>query len=90
MLSACTTGVGAERPSDEIVSLARGFLAAGARRLAVSLWPVSDQVTARIMSNFYSRLTHAVPMAAMRETQRDARECNPHPYYWASFAIVGR
>lgn len=90
VLSACATGVGAERPGDEIVSLARGFLAAGARRLAVSLWPVSDQVTARIMSNFYSRLTHAVPMAAMRETQRDARECNPHPYYWASFAIVGR
>ena len=89
-LSACQSGRSWVGSGDEIVGLARGFLHAGARNLLVSLWPVHDDSTMRLMTRFYGHLragvdaTEALP-AAMREL-RDERY---HPYYWAPFVLVG-
>ena len=90
-LSACETGVSALAPGDELIGLARGFFSAGAPSLLVSLWTVDDETTARLMTDFYSRLqAGAGPAAALRHAQRVLLEENPHPYFWAPFVLLGR
>jgi len=89
-LSACHTGVGSVEAGDEVFGLIRGFLAAGARSVAASLWAVDDAVTADLMTRFYANLTSGMTKAAaLRAAQRAVRRNYPHPYHWAAFALVG-
>ena len=52
-LSACDTGSGEARAGEGVMGLRRGFIQAGAQNLLMTLWPISDEVTVRIMSEFY-------------------------------------
>lgn len=90
-LSACRTGVTFVEPGDELFGLLRGFLSAGARALAASLWPADDAATAALMTRFYALLAQGSlsRAAALRAAQRETREQFPHPYHWAAFALVG-
>jgi CHAT domain-containing protein len=89
-LSACDTGAVRIEAGEEWMGLARGFLAAGARRLLVSLWSADDKVTAELMGRFYRLLEQQVsPVSALRQAQQTIREDWPHPYYWAPFCLVG-
>ena len=56
VLSACESGVGEVRAGDEVVGLARGFLAAGTYSLIASLWNVHDKSAAALMDFFYRTL----------------------------------
>ncbi len=90
-LSACNTGSAVSVGGDELLGLMRGFLAAGARNLLVSLWEVDDKSTTRLMAGFYHHLiqnkTH--PALALRKAAADIRREQPHPYFWAPFILVG-
>jgi CHAT domain-containing protein/Tfp pilus assembly protein PilF len=92
-LSACETGLGKLTNGEGLVSLTRGFMYAGAARVVVSLWSVSDRATAELMTKFYRRiLVRGVrPAAALRAAQvemwRDKRW--EAPYYWAAFTLQG-
>ncbi len=89
-LSACRTGAVFVEPGDELFGLIRGFLSAGARSLAVSLWPADDAATAALMSRFYDLLRNGLSgAAAMRAAQIAVRDKYPNPYHWAAFALVG-
>ncbi|MDO5603901.1 MAG: CHAT domain-containing protein [Paracoccus sp. (in: a-proteobacteria)] len=57
VLSACDTGVGATTPIDAVRGLPLALSRAGARRSLVTLGPVPDHQTARIMERFYTHLT---------------------------------
>jgi tetratricopeptide (TPR) repeat protein len=52
-LSACDTGSGEARAGEGVMGLRRGFVEAGAQNLLMTLWPISDEVTVQIMSDFY-------------------------------------
>jgi CHAT domain-containing protein/Flp pilus assembly protein TadD len=52
-LSACDTGSGQARAGEGVMGLRRGFIQAGAQNLLMTLWPISDEVTVQIMSDFY-------------------------------------
>jgi tetratricopeptide (TPR) repeat protein len=52
-LSACDTGSGEARAGEGVMGLRRGFIQAGAQNLLLTLWPISDEVTVQIMSDFY-------------------------------------
>jgi CHAT domain-containing protein len=52
-LSACDTGSGEAPAGEGVMGLRRGFIQAGAQNLLMTLWPISDQVTVQIMSDFY-------------------------------------
>jgi CHAT domain-containing protein len=89
-LSACRTGVSSVEAGDELFGLMRGFLSAGVRSLAVSMWPTDDAATAELMSLFYTNMAQGVSKsAALRTAQRQLRNRWPHPYHWAAFALVG-
>ncbi|MFI6290807.1 CHAT domain-containing protein [Nonomuraea sp. NPDC050790] len=55
VLSACESGLGENRPGDELMGLVRAFMYAGAATLLVSLWPVDDLSTGLLMREFYER-----------------------------------
>ncbi len=69
-VSACRSGLGARTGGEEIVGLTRGLLAAGARAVVVSLWPVLDLSTAVLMVRFHRRLREGADTAtALRDAQ---------------------
>jgi tetratricopeptide (TPR) repeat protein len=71
-LSACDTGSGEARAGEGVMGLRRGFIQAGAQNLLMTLWPISDEVTVQIMSDFYdaAHKTGNAPQA-LAEVQRD-------------------
>lgn len=93
VLSACQTGLGKEVRGEGLVGLTRGFMYAGATRVVVSLWNVSDEATAELMSNFYQGMLKEKlsPAAALRSAQiRMLRQKRwQSPYYWSAFTLQG-
>ncbi|MGB3508921.1 MAG: tetratricopeptide repeat protein [Microcoleaceae cyanobacterium] len=93
VLSACETGIGEEIRGEGLVSLTRGFMYAGAKRVVVSLWSVEDNSTSELMQNYYRKIleTGKNPVEAMRETQLEmlSSENWKAPYYWAPFVVQG-
>jgi CHAT domain-containing protein len=71
-LSACDTGSGEARAGEGVMGLRRGFIQAGAQNLLMTLWPISDEVTVQIMSDFYdaAHKTGNAP-AALAQVQRN-------------------
>ena len=71
-LSACDTGSGEARAGEGVMGLRRGFIEAGAQNLLMTLWPISDEVTVQIMSDFYEA-AHKTGNApeALAEVQRE-------------------
>ena len=76
------------------MALSRGFLAAGASRLVMSLWPVDDKATAELMAHFYRHMLgpeRLAPSAALRAAKLEMRT-EPRwraPYFWAGFLLQG-
>jgi tetratricopeptide (TPR) repeat protein len=89
-LSGCSTGSNQIYAGDEMHGLVRGFLTAGASALVVSLWPVNDPATAKLMIEFYGRLKEgAQPRQALNEAALHVKQQSAHPYYWAPFIFIG-
>ncbi len=89
-LSACSTGAVHVAPGDELFGLTRGLLLAGARSVAVSLWPADDHATHRLMNEFYRHMQQGkTASAALQQAQTMLYEALQHSYYWAPFLIVG-
>ena len=89
-LSACQTAVSQIAAGDEPFGLVRGFLAAGAQRVAASLWPADDAATAALMQGFYGKIARGQrPAQALRAAQQELQATWPHPYYWAAFCLMG-
>ena len=89
-LSACRTGAARVEVGDELFGLIRGFLSAGARSVAASLWAADDAAAAELMAGFYGRMAQGHSRAAaLREAQNELRASRPHPYYWAAFMLTG-
>nr|WP_293105495.1 CHAT domain-containing tetratricopeptide repeat protein [Okeania sp. SIO2F4] len=93
VLSACETGIGEEIRGEGLVSLTRGFMYAGAKRVVVSLWSVEDNSTSELMEKYYQKMLEKGknPVESMRETQLEmlSSEERKAPFYWASFVVQG-
>jgi CHAT domain-containing protein/Tfp pilus assembly protein PilF len=93
VLSACQTGLGKEIKGEGLVGLTRGFMYAGAARVAASLWQVDDAGTAELMKRFYRGMLQEGkrPAAALRAAQVEMwrRPQWQSPYYWGAFVLQG-
>jgi CHAT domain-containing protein/Tfp pilus assembly protein PilF len=93
VLSACRSALGADIRGEGLVGLTRGFMYAGASRVAASLWKVDDEATAELMNLFYGALLkdRLSPAAALRHAQvamwKTRRWTSPR--HWAAFVIQG-
>ncbi|BAY34038.1 TPR repeat protein [Nostoc carneum NIES-2107] len=90
VMSACQTATGDNRATLGLAGLA---LRSGAKSTIASLWSVNDESTANLMKEFYQQLNN--PQLSKAEALRQAQikiMANPlyqHPYFWASFVLVG-
>lgn len=84
-LSACQSGVNHILRGDEPMGLIRALLAAGARMVLATQWPVADLPTYLLMAHFYQLLTARVqsvereipdPAMALAEAQQWLRRLN--------------
>ena len=91
VLSACQTGLGKNVSGEGVIGLSRGFMYAGAERVAVSLWNVDDESTASLIALFYKYMMKddLSPSAAMRAAQLRRWEAGEMPYRWAAFTLQG-
>ncbi|MBQ4475922.1 MAG: CHAT domain-containing protein [Bacteroidales bacterium] len=90
VLSACQTALG-EITGEGVFGLQRGFKKAGARTIIMSLWPVDDNATLLMMTEFYSNLTKGMTkreafLSAQSKVKNTAGFGNPR--YWAAFIML--
>jgi CHAT domain-containing protein/tetratricopeptide (TPR) repeat protein len=70
-LSACDTASGEAKAGEGVLGLRRGFVQAGAQHLLMTLWPISDEDTVRLMTDFYETARRPTdPPQALAEVQR--------------------
>lgn len=93
VLSACQTGLGKEIRGEGLVGLTRGFMYAGTPRVVVSLWSVSDEATAELMTRFYKGVLadKLRPAQALQAAQVSMLKDKRYgaPFYWAAFTLQG-
>jgi len=89
VLSACDTGRG-RVTGDGVIGLSRSLISAGVPSVVVSLWSVSDDSTAFLMTEFYKKLQQNIDKAqALRLAMLKTKERYPNPLYWAAFTLIG-
>jgi CHAT domain-containing protein len=103
VLSACQTALGREVQGEGLISLMRGFMSAGARRVAATLWEVDDEATTELMRQFYlnilrekrlnilrdERLTAAAALRSAQLSLQGRKDRWANPFYWAGFVVQG-
>ena len=94
VLSACESGLGQLKKGEGIISLARGFLGAGARSTVSTLWAVDDEATMTFMQLFYKNLKSGIPKDealhfAKLHFIENMPEAHAHPFHWAAFTASG-
>ncbi len=88
LLSACDGAAAEVLPGEEVFSLSWAFLAAGARAVLASLWPVGDQAVVALVERFYTALRqHDDAALALAQAQRTL--CSESPLAWGSFVVTG-
>jgi len=94
VLSACNSGSGTLYHGEGLMSLARGFILAGASSVIKTSWEVNDAASAAIIMRFYFHLSRGESKdMAMRYAKLDYLKSNPpiysSPYYWAAYEVLG-
>jgi tetratricopeptide (TPR) repeat protein len=89
VLSACDTGLGGVRLPDEALGLGSVLLAAGARSVVASLWPLDDELAAAFMGAYHYRLAAGEdPAQALVAVQREAAGDQP-AVVWPGLVHMG-
>ena len=91
VLSACETALGKQVSSEGLVGIGSTMLARGARAVVASLWPVSDEIGARLMTEFYRHMLQdsMSPEGALGTAMRSVvlRDRIADPALWAAFQV---
>jgi CHAT domain-containing protein len=89
VLSACDTALGRAAAGEGLLGMRYAAHASGARSVVASLWPVVDEVGARLMSGLYTAMVQGktTPVAALSAAMRETRRRWPDPAMWAVFEV---
>ncbi|MBW4629528.1 MAG: CHAT domain-containing protein [Brasilonema octagenarum HA4186-MV1] len=89
VLSACNTGQG-RLTGDGVIGLSRSFISKGVPSVIVSLWAISDDSTAFLMTQFYQNLQQKLDKAtALRKAMLATKQKYASPLQWAAFTLIG-
>ena len=96
VLSACESGLGDVSAGQGVQGIRRAFINAGAHSVLTSLFEVPDIETRELMRGFYeallenpNRRTALSEAQRTRIKQRQEEYQSAHPFYWASFILLG-
>ncbi len=92
-LTACKTGLGEYLVGEGVLSMGRAFQYAGAKSVLMSLWTVPEEASVALVESFMRNLkegrSKADALAMARAEVRKLKKHYSHPFYWASFVLVG-
>ncbi|MCC6808635.1 MAG: CHAT domain-containing protein [Deltaproteobacteria bacterium] len=90
-LTACQTGVGRNVSGEGVMGLGRAFEYAGAKRVLMSLWEVSEDSTTLLASQFFKYMKDGQDaQLALMNARKDVRAKGyENPFYWAAFTLMG-
>ena len=93
VLCCCHTGQG-KVTSEGVIGITRSFLAAGARSVLATLWPINDAATKEFMEKLYEYLCREIRVCeALRRTKNIFQNHEKQHYQsvkvWAPFTIYG-
>jgi len=91
ILAGCSTARGESRAAEGVISVAHGFLSAGAPAVIATLWPIDDETAATFFPRLHRRLAEGMPPAlALREAQRESFQRGDVPMsLWAAVENFG-
>ena len=95
VLSACRTGMDRYYRGEGALGFAHAFIAADVPLVVASLWSVDSNATTELMINFHKNRKSQVSSSAeaLRKAQlamlHGPESSYRHPYYWASFNLIG-
>jgi CHAT domain-containing protein len=95
ILLACNTGIGKNVRGEGVLSLARGFAAAGIPATITTLWQIDNQSTYTLSELFFKHLqkglaTDEALQQAKLEFLRTQDVQYTLPYYWGGSVLVGK
>lgn len=90
-LTACKTGLGMRLAGEGVMSMGRAFQAAGTKSVLMSLWSVAERPSILLMEEFFRQLARGRDkLTAWTAARAHVRsEGFQHPFFWASFILVG-
>jgi CHAT domain-containing protein len=91
VLAGCSTSRGERRTAEGVISVAHGFLSAGAPSVIATLWPIEDSAAARFFPRLHERLAEGdSPAEALRAVQLESiRRGDVPPSLWAAVQDIG-
>jgi hypothetical protein len=94
VLSGCDTGNGKLQKGEGVLSLSRAFKAAGCPNIVMSQWKADDLSCKIIMTSFLENLKKGMEKdealkVARSSYLKSALDEKAHPYYWATFLLIG-
>jgi tetratricopeptide (TPR) repeat protein len=90
VLSACRTAGGALIGGEGVQGLTAPLLAAGARAVVATLWPIGDRRTTRLVEDLYRSIAGgATAGEALRQAKLSALSRGESSAVWAAFTLVG-
>jgi CHAT domain-containing protein len=94
VLISCGSGLGDKEETEAFTGLARGFFAAGAKALIISLFPVDLDASTRLASELARGLASSPsdPAGALQRAMAEMRKQNDgfygNPRYWSGFEVL--
>ena len=93
VLSACETGLGKTMSGEGVMGLSYAFYVAGNKNTLLTLWSISDEITAEFITRFFAKLKAGVgQVKALTATKREFLKRGgdySKPMYWAAFVLYG-
>jgi tetratricopeptide (TPR) repeat protein len=90
-LTACQSGLGRTVSGEGTMGMGRAFQYAGAKSVLMSLWSVSEQSSVQLVESFFRHIKEGKSkLDALNLARKEIREQGyDHPFFWASFILVG-
>lgn len=89
-LTGCMTGVGKHVTGEGPMFMGRAFQTAGAASVLISLWNIAEKPSVELTENFLKFIHEGKSkLEALRSARRETRKNYDHPFFWASFILVG-
>jgi len=93
VLAACQTMRERESSAQNVPSVARIFMAAGANHVLATQWDVDSRMTRLLMIRFYAEVADRQTFdEALRRAQQSLQSepSSSHPYFWSAFELMGQ
>ena len=93
ILSACSTAEGQVMSGEGVFNLVRVLTELGCKDIIVSLWPIDDCETSKLLTRFFTNRSQGIPTAislqqAKRDYIKNADKLRSQPFYWAPLIYI--